>query len=306
MHKSPKNKIVIAAANGFIGQALIEYFHEYEIVGLVRNKKPDQKNCRYVIWDGKTAGDWVKEIDGALAVINLAGRSVNCRYTEKNKAEIFSSRLDSTTIIGLAIRQSTHPPKVWINAGSATIYRSSTDKAMTEMNGEFHNDFSVQVCKAWEKCFEENNCPDTRKIFLRIAIVLGKKGGVYAKLRSLAKKGLGGRHGNGEQKISWIHEKDLCRIIDFIIHQQDAKGIYNAAAPGPLSNNDFMLKLRKSLGIKFGLPQPLWMLKLGTWLMRTEKELVLKSRYVIPERLLQNGYSFSYPTVDEAFEDLSR
>lgn len=308
MSTNKKNKIIIAAANGFIGQELISYFKDYEIVALVRNIQPgihsNKPNLRYVQWDGKTPGAWATEFEGAKAVINLAGRSVNCRYNEKNKAEIFSSRLDSTKVIGQAINQCKQAPEVWINAGSATIYRHSTDKQMTESNGEYHNDFSVQVCKAWEKAFDETETPRTRKLFLRISIVLGKSGGVFATLRSLAKLGLGGKHASGEQMVSWIHIEDLCRSIEFLMRKDQLDGIFNCAAPNPVKNKVFMQVLRKKLNMPFGLPQPKWMLAIGTWFMRTEKELVLKSRNVIPERLVINGFDFKYKTIDEAMQDL--
>lgn len=306
-------KIVIAAANGFIGQSLINYFSNYEIIGLVRNpesgirnSKSKESNHQIIKWDGKTHESWAHHLEGALAIINLAGKSVNCRYNEKNKAAIFSSRLDSTQAIGNAINSCKNPPAVWLNAGSATIYRHSTDQPMTEMGGEYHNDFSVQVCKAWEKKFDESQTPRTRKVFLRIAIVLGKNGGVYKTLRRLTKLGLGGKHGKGKQMVSWIHEQDLCRAIDFLIHKNELDGVFNCAAPHPVPNHEFMLTLRKSLGVPIGLPQPEFLLKLGTWVMRTEKELVLKSRYVIPERLYINGFEFTYPTIDFAFDELAK
>ncbi|HYG53307.1 MAG TPA: TIGR01777 family oxidoreductase [Flavobacteriales bacterium] len=301
-------KLIIAAANGFIGQELVTYFRDYEIVALVRNIKPHfdshGKKIRYVQWDGKTLGTWAQEFEGAKAVINLAGRSVNCRYNEKNKAAIFASRLDSTKIIGEAINQCKNPPWVWINAGSATIYRHSTGKQMTEANGEFDNDFSVQVCKAWEKTFEETTIPRTRQVFLRISIVLGKSGGVFATLRKLTKLGLGGKHGTGEQFVSWIHIEDLCRSIEFLINRDDLYGVFNCAAPTPVRNVVFMQTLRKKLKIPFGLPQPRWILAIGTWIMRTEKELVLKSRNVIPERLTQSGFEFKFETIHEAMKEL--
>lgn len=307
------NKIILAGGSGYIGQSLVNYFnHEpqwknTEIMVLTRDHelvKTVLPGVRYVYWDGKTPGEWVTELENATAVINLAGRTVNCRYNEKNKAEIFASRLNSTSVIGRAIQQCRQPPKVWINAGSATIYRHSTDKQMTEANGEFHNDFSVQVCKAWEKTFDEITVPHTRKVFLRIAITLGTDGGVFKTLRSLARLGLGGKHGSGQQFISWIHETDLCRIMDFAITNAQIEGLYNAAAPNPVRNAEFMQTLRKKSGAWFGLPQPRWMLAIGTWMMRTEKELVLKSRNVVPEKLLKQGFVFSFSTIDTAMDDL--
>lgn len=339
-----KNKIIIAAGTGFIGQALIEYFSNYEIVVLTRNRnqvtnKHNQqtsehilttaqqdtgnpigfndtnknqikqelyriRDTRFVSWNAKSLGEWSVEFENAKAVINLTGKSVNCRYNEKNKAEILASRIDSTKIIGEAINACKNPPKIWINAGSATIYPHSLEKQNTERVTEFADDFSVQVCKAWEKTFNEIETPKTRKLFLRITIVLGKKGGVFKTLKSLAKIGLGGNHGDGNQYISWIHEKDLCRSIEFLMHNKNLSGTFNCAAPNPMRNKDFMQIMRKQLKVPFGLPQPKWMLAIGTWFMRTEMELVLKSRNVVPEKLLEEGFKFEYNTVEDTMEDL--
>lgn len=299
-----KNKIIIAAGTGFIGEGLINHFANNEIVVLTRHVKPNFKNVKYIYWDARSMGDWCTELESAKAVINLTGKSVNCRYNQKNKDEILASRIDSTKIIGQAINACKIPPQIWINAGSATIYRHSTDKQMSEVNGEYENDFSVQVCKAWEKTFNEIETMQTRKLFLRITIVLGKSGGVFKTLKTLTKIGLGGKHGDGKQFVSWIHEKDLCRSIEFLIQHEELSGTFNCAAPNPVLNNDFMKKLRKKLKIPFGLPQPTFILAMGTWLMRTEKELVLKSRNVIPERLTQSGFEFEFKTIDEAYEDL--
>lgn len=308
-----KNKIVLAGGSGYIGQTLVRYFSGSgsstkqlcEVVVLTRDKKRIQDDrIKYVYWDGKTLGEWAHELEGARAVINLSGRTVNCRYNQKNKAEILASRLDSTRVIGRAIQQCTQAPAVWINAGSATIYRHSTDKQMTEENGEFHNDFSVQVCKAWEKTFNDITVPHTRKVFLRIAITLGNGGGVFKTLHGLTRVGLGGRHGSGLQFISWIHEQDLCRIMCFAIENENIYGVYNAAAPNPERNKTFMQLLRKKTGAWWGLPQPVWLLNIGTRLMGTEKELVLKSRNVVPERLFKAGFVFKFNTLEEAMEDL--
>jgi uncharacterized protein len=301
-----KNKIIIAAGTGFIGQAMIDHFSNYEIVVLTRNSnfKSQISNLKYIYWNAKSSGEWFSELEGAKAIINLTGKSVNCRYNEKNKAEILSSRVDSTNIIGEAINACKNPPEIWMNAGSATIYPHSLDKQNSEDVTEFDNDFSVQVCKAWEKTFNEIETPKTRKLFLRITIVLGKNGGVFKTLRSLTKIGLGGKQSNGKQFVSWIHEKDLCRAIEFLMDNKNMSGPINCAAPNPMRNKEFMKTLRKQLKVPFGLPQPGWVLSIGTWMMRTEKELVLKSRNVIPKRLTENGFKFTYNTVEEAMKDL--
>ncbi len=302
--ETSKNKIIIAAGTGFIGQAMIDHFKEHEIVVLTRNVKPNSQNVKYVYWNARSAGEWFAELEGAKAVINLTGKSVNCRYNEKNKAAILSSRVDSTKVIGEAINACKNPPEIWMNAGSATIYPESFDKQNSEDVTEFDNDFSVQVCKAWEKTFNEISTPKTRKLFLRITIVLGKNGGVFKTLRSLTKIGLGGKQSDGKQFVSWIHAKDLCRAVEFLIENKSMSGPINFAAQNPMRNKEFMQTLRKQLKIPFGLPQPGWILSIGTWIMRTEKELVLKSRNVIPKRLLENGFKFHFSTVEEAMKDL--
>ena len=303
----PSPKIIIAAGTGFLGIALTEYFTNYEIIILTRSESKTKGRIKYVHWDAKTTnGNWTNEIEGAVALINMTGKSVNCRYNEKNTAEIFASRLDSTRILGEAIANSKNPPKVWINAASATIYRHAEDRQMDEYTGEIGKGFSVEVCKAWEKIFEEAQTPPTRKVALRIAMVMGKNGGVFPVFKRLAKLGLGGKHGNGNQFVSWIHEKDFCRVIEFCISNENIQGTYNCAAPLPLRDKDFMYLVRKALKIPFGIPQPKWMLKMGTWIMRTEIELVIKSRNVIPRKLMEEGFTFEYSTFEEAVRDLAK
>jgi uncharacterized protein (TIGR01777 family) len=306
-------KIVIAGGTGFIGQGLAACFgKENSIVILTRHPDqaadPDRKllsardgyNITYCHWDGlRVEKGWASAIDGADLVINLAGRSVNCRYTPKNRQEIFDSRTDSTRAIGLAIRDAVVPPKVWINAGSATIYRHAEDRPQDESSGEFHDDFSVQVCRLWEKTFDEQRTPFTRKLTLRIAITLGE-GGVIVPYLNLLKFGLGGRQGNGRQMYSWVHIDDLCRAIGWIYDHEDLEGVFNISSPHPVSNRVFMATLRKVTGNRIGLPANAWMLKLGGLLIGTEAELLLKSRWVLPTRLEQTGFTFRYGGLEEA------
>lgn len=311
-------KIVIAGGSGFIGEELIRYFGmENDLVVLTRKlsesvnnrntythlKDNDLARTKYVKWDGESLGIWCAELDTADIVINLAGKSVNCRYTEKNKREIINSRVNSTKIIGKAIQQLSNPPKLWINSSSATIYRHATDKPQDEFTGEIKNDFSVEVCKQWEKAFVEMETPGTRKIALRMAITLGA-GGVMLPYYNLLKFGLGGKQGNGKQMYSWIHIEDTCRIIDWLFEHKELEGIFNCSSPNPVTNKVFMNTLRNLTNTSFGLPAYKWMLKLGALIIGTETELVLKSRWVIPAKLLEAGFVFHYPEIKPALQNI--
>lgn len=311
-------KLVIAGGTGFIGEEMIRYFGKTnELIILTRNakvsnnnrnhysglSKDDLSNTRFVQWDGKTVGEWKKELNNADIVINLAGKSVNCRYTKQNKKEILNSRIESTKAIGEAILQIAYPPKLWINSSSATIYRHATDKAQDEYTGEIENDFSVQVCKQWEKAFYGQQLPHTRQIALRMAITIGA-GGVMLPYFNLLKFGLGGKQGSGTQMYSWIHIEDTCRIIEWLFEHDELKGTFNCSSPNPVTNATFMNILRKVTHTSFGLPAYAWMLKLGAMLIGTETELVLKSRWVLPTKLIEAGFNFKYPFLTEALQNI--
>jgi uncharacterized protein len=300
------NKLVIAGGSGFLGQVLVKHFQANfkEIVILSRGAARGKGNVRFANWDAQDPGDWIKELDGCDALINLTGKNVNCRYTKKNKAEILNSRLKSTHVLGEAIRKAKSPPKIWLQAASSTIYRDSRDKLMDEETGETGDDFSMNVCKQWEKAFWGESCPGTKKILMRVAIVLGKGGGAFPPLVRLVKFGLGGRQGSGMQMVSWIHEKDFARVTEWLIRNGRENGIYNVCSPEPLANSQFMQSLRKSLGIAFGLSSPEWLLSLGARLIGTETELVLKSRFVNPKNLLIEGFPFRYSKLEDAFSNL--
>jgi len=314
-----KNKrIVIAGGTGFIGNYIANYLGENnEIVILTRNIRDSvnnafkhfaitdalKKKVRLVTWNGKNSGEWCREIDGCDMIINLAGKSVNCRYTQKNKKEIFDSRTNAVKTIGEAVRNAVVPPKLWINAASATIYRNATDRPQDEYTGEFHNDFSVQVCKLWEKTFFEQRTPFTRKVALRMAVTLAD-GGVMIPYLNLCKFALGGKQGSGRQMFSWVHIDDICRVIDFIWERKTLEGVYNVSSPNPVKNETFMQTLRNKTGTKIGLPAPAWLLKIGAAIIGTETELLLKSRWVLPTKLLENGFTFKYKMIDEAFEKI--
>ena len=300
-----KNKLIVAAGTGFLGNVLIQHFKNKfeEIIVLTRGKSETKNRIKYINWDAKSFSGWEKELENADVVINLAGKSVDCRYTEKNKAEILASRIDSTKILNEAILQCKNPPKHFINSSTATIYRHSEDKEMDEYTGEIGNDFSMNVAKTWEKTFYEVETPKTLKTAIRTSIVLGKNGGAFIPLKKLSQFGLGGKNGNGQQYISWIHEKDFARAVEFII-EKELSGSINVVSPKPIRNETFMKKLQKAIGIPFGLPISKSMLEIGAKIIKTETELVLKSRNVIPKRLTENGFEFEFGDLEKTFKNL--
>jgi len=299
------NKLVIVAGTGFLGQVLVDHFKNKfdEIVILTRGNAKTVDRIKYVNWNARTFSGWENELENAAVLINLAGKSVDCRYTEKNKKEILLSRIESTKILNKAVLKCQNPPKHWLNSSTSTIYRFSLDKQMDEIDGEIGNDFSINVALSWEKAFFKTETPVTMKTALRTSIVLGKDGGAFIPLKTLAKIGFGGKQGKGNQFISWIHQEDFANAIDFII-QKEIFGIVNVVSPEPIRNADFMQKLRKAIGFPFGMPLNTFLLEIGSFLIRTQPELVLKSRNVIPKRLLENGFQFKFGDIDEAFKDL--
>jgi len=305
-HKT-MNKLIIAAGTGFLGQVLINHFKNKfdEIIILTRGKSQTIDGIKYVNWNGKTFSGWESELENATVLINLAGKSVDCRYTKENKKEILLSRIESTKILNKAVLNCKNPPKHWLNSSTSTIYRFSLDKQMDEIDGEIGNDFSINVALSWEKAFFKTETQNTLKTALRTSIVLGKNGGALIPLKTLAKIGFGGKQGSGNQFVSWIHEEDFANAIDFII-EKEITGIVNVVSPEPIRNADFMKKLRKAVGFPFGIPVNTFLLKIGSFFIRTEPELVLKSRNVIPKKLLENGFKFKFGDLDEAFNDLLR
>ena len=316
--KMRNKRIILAGGTGFIGQEMTKYFgKENKIIILTRqikNEKTnrndydslssgDLQNVWYVKWDGKTTGDWANELNNADIIINLAGKSVNCRYNEKNKNEIFDSRTDAVKAIGEAVKKCQRPPSLWINASSATIYRHATDRPQDEYTSEFHDDFSVQVCKRWEKTFYDLQTTQTRKVALRMAITLGP-GGILIPYFNLLKFGLGGKQATGKQMYSWVYIEDTCRMIEWIFEHKEIEGTYNCSSPNPVTNEEFMKILRKVTGHVIGLPAYKWMLQIGAPLMGTELELVLKSRWVVPTKILETGFQFKYSLLKNALSDI--
>jgi uncharacterized protein (TIGR01777 family) len=292
-----KKKVVLAGGTGFIEKYIEKQFIQLNYEVIIISRQP-----QHVAWtDMKRIA---KAVDNAELVINLAGKSVDCRYNEKNKQEIFDSRTETTRILGEAIESSSNPPELWINSSTATIYRHAEDRPMSEATGEIGEGFSVEVAKKWEKSFFDFNLPQTRQAALRIAIVLGKDGGVMTPFKNLVTYGLGGIQGPGTQMFSWVHIEDVFQIMLFIRDRKDLQGFFNCSAPNPISNKQFMAEMREKMNRKIGLPSPRWMLEIGAVIIRTETELILKSRWVIPERLEKEGYQFKYPKIDEALAEI--
>jgi uncharacterized protein (TIGR01777 family) len=311
-------KIVIAGGSGQVGRIIARFFHppEHESVVLTRNPASVHPG-RAVSWDGKNQDAWTNELEGADVIINLAGRSVNCRYHARNRREIMESRVNAVRAIGRALQDVTRPPSVWLQAATATIYAHRYDAPNDESSGVIGGDeasapptwrFSIDVAKAWENAVRESApLPRTRVVIMRSAMIMSPDpGGVFATLRKLARLGLGGRSGDGRQFVSWIHEYDFLRALQVLIDEPLFEGPVNLCAPEPLPNNRFMRTLRHACGLPIGLPAPKWMLEIGTFFMRTETELILKSRRVVPQRLLDSGFKFQFPHWDEAAADLCR
>lgn len=300
-----KKKIIIAGGSGFIGQELANYFKDkFLVIVLTRGNSKTANGITFINWDVKSLGNWAAELEGAEALINLTGKSVDCRYNEANKAEIYASRLDSTAILGEAIKQCKQKPKVWMNAASGTIYRNEYEKPNTETNGIIGEGFSVDVCQKWEQLFYSFSLDEVRQINLRIAIVLQKDKSVMVPFKNLAKFGLGGKAGNGKQMFSWIHVDDFCSAIDYFINNNNCAGTYNLASPNAVTNAYFMQKIREKINMPIGINQPKWVLEIGAWLISTETELLLKSRWVYPERLIQEGFEFKYKRIEDAILSL--
>lgn len=290
--------ILIAGGSGYLGTELRAYFEELGCAVKILSRKT--KGTDHIHWDGQHLGDWIAEVEWADVLINLAGKSVNCRYTEENKKQILRSRIDSTAILCKAVNQAKEPPKLWINSSSATTYVHSENQQMTEDEGIIGDDFSMNICKSWEAEFFKCNLNHTRRVAIRTSIVLGRNGGALPMLRKITRLLMGGKQGNGKQFFSWIHVNDFCRAIEFIIDHPELVGPVNVTAPNPVQNTELMKLIRKKMKIPFGFPQPKWVLELGGRLIGTETELLLKSRNVIPERLEEAGFKFNHVMVKTA------
>jgi uncharacterized protein len=334
-------KIVIPGGTGQIGAALAQHFGKQGHDVVIVSRTPTSI-ARHVQWDGQALGDWAKEIDGADVVINLAGRTVNCRYSETNLQQMMSSRVDSTRVVGVAIAAASSPPPLWLQMSTATIYAHRFDTANDEASGIIGGNEpdvpsywarSVEIAKQWEQTLAQANTPHTRKVALRTAMVMGParatrggvnsvaappkrgrespllttgpgKAGIFDVLYGMARAGLGGSIGGGKQYVSWIHERDFLRAIDWLIAAADVNGAINLTSPTPLPQREFMGLLRQAMGKSVGLPATKWMAEIGAFFLRTDTELLLKSRRVVPGRLLQAGFEFDFPSWGDAAADL--
>lgn len=309
-------KIVIPGGTGQVGTVLARAFQAdgHDVVVLGRHPR-EQKWCE-VKWDGETIGDWADEFDGADVVINLAGRSVNCRYNDANRRQMMDSRVNSTRVVGEAIQRAANPPRVWLQASTATIYAHRFDAPNDDVTGIIGGheadapdtwNFSIEVATSWERATNEVETPRTRKVLMRSAMIMSPdRDGIFDTLLGLVRVGLGGTAADGRQYISWIHDQDFIRSIYWLIEHDELSGPINISSPNPLPNREFMKILRDAYGMPFGLPAFKWQLAIGALLMQTETELILKSRRVVPKLLTDSGFEFELPDWKDAAEDLCR
>jgi uncharacterized protein (TIGR01777 family) len=307
-------KIVIPGGSGQVGSILCRAFSAAGHEVVVLSRAPRSAPWATVTWDGRTLGAWVDAIEGADVLVNLTGYTVNCRYHQRNRERILSSRLEPTRVLAEAIGQCPKPPRVWLQASTATLYAHRYDAANDEETGILGGReegvpstwrFSIDVATAWERAFDEAQVPNTRKVKLRYAMTMSADpGGIFDVLLGLVRHGLGGTSGDGRQYVSWVHHVDFVRALDWLIDHEEVEGAVNIASPQPLPNADFMRALREAWGTRLGLPATKWMLEVGAVFLRTETELVLKSRRVVPGLLLRHGFSFRYPSWPEAARSL--
>jgi uncharacterized protein (TIGR01777 family) len=307
-------KVVIPGGSGHVGTVLAHALQADGHDVVVLSRQPQARPWRVVSWDGLTLGPWAAEVDGSDVVINLTGRSVNCRYTATNRRQILESRVKATQAVGAAIGDARHAPRVWLQASTATIYAHRYDAPNDEASGLIGGReadapdtwrFSIDVARAWERAFDESVTAKTRKVALRSAMVMSpESGGIFDTLLTLVRRGLGGTAGHGRQFVSWIHFEDFVRATRWLIDHEEVDGIVNVASPHPVPNEEFMRVLRAATGMRVGLPATRWMLEIGAVFMQTETELLLKSRRVVPGRLLDHGFDFRYPRWPDAARDL--
>ena len=309
-------KVVIPGGSGHVGTVLARAMHGHGHQVTVLSRRPQSAPWRTLSWDGTTLGRWAQELDGCDVVINLTGRNVNCRYTPARRQQILESRVNSTRVVGEASAQARRPPRVWLQASTATIYAHRYDAPNDEFTGLLGGSepgfpsswkFSIDVARAWEQALDEAVTPGTRKVALRSAMTMSPDAeGIFDTLLTLVRRGLGGAAGDGRQFMSWIHDEDFIRAIYWLIDHEELAGPVIVAAPNPVPNEEFMRTLRDAAGTCVGLPTTRWMLEVGAVFLQTETELILKSRRVVPGRLLQSGFSFDYPMWDAAARDLCR
>ncbi len=308
-------RIVLPGGSGQVGTILARHFHAQGHRVIVLSRNPEPAPWEVLLWDGKTLDPtWTRMLESADAIIHLSGRTVNCRYTPGNRQQILDSRIIPTLLLGRAIEQANDPPKLWMNASTSTFYRDARDRPQDEFTGELGGsetnipdtwNFSYDVARRWEEAFYSSHTPATRRIALRSSMTMSPDpGGVFSVLLRLVRFGLGGTEGPGDQYVSWIHDRDYIRATEFLIEHPEISGPVNFTAPHPIPNRDFMAELRRAWRAPVGLPASSWMLEIGALLLRTETELILKSRRAVPSVLLQHGFYFDFPNWREAAQDL--
>ena len=312
---------MIPGGSGQVGRMLAGYFQERGHHVTVLTRGPYTANWQTVHWDGVNPGPWVETIEGADVVIHLSGKSVNCRATERNKRDMYESRIGPTQLLGRVIAGMTDPPRLWMNASTATIYRHALDRAMDEATGEIGGgemiskrrrapekwNWTIKLVKDWEAALYESSTPNTRRIAMRTSLVFSPTmGSIFMVLSNMVRFSLGGTQGNGRQYVSWMHETDYARAVEFLIEHEEFEGPVNLASPNPIPNREFMAALRDAWGMPNGLPAPAPLITLGAIFLRTEPELVLKSRRVVPGRLLDAGFEFEFSEWADAAADLVR
>jgi len=303
-------KVVITGGTGQVGQLLKRHFEpDHKVIVIGRSKSAD-----VIQWDGQSLGDWKREFENADVIFNLAGRSVNCRYTNENLKQMMDSRVNSTRLVAEAVAQCQRPPKLWLQMSTATIYSHRFDKANDDFDGEIGGsekdapkywEFSVRIAKNWESELMATDTPNTRRVALRSSMIMSpNRGGIFDTLYGMVQCGLGGSIAGGRQFVSWIHEDDFCASVDSIIKNEDINGPIIIASPNPLPQSEFNKILRTAAGVPIGLPATKWMAKIGAVLLRTDTELIFKSRRVYPKKLLDSGYKFKYAQWENAAKDL--
>ncbi len=300
-----KPRMVIAGGTGFFGNYLINFFKkDYSIVVLTRQKSFSKDEVNYVNWDGKQQGEWINFLEGAAVLINLSGKSINCKFTQKNKEKLLSSRIDSTKVLVDSIKELTNPPKVFLNASAGSMY-ALLDEPNVETNQSYQKGFLSEMALAWESEFFKGDLPKTRRLALRISLILGKNGGVYDVLQKITKFYLGGFVGSGDQMMSWMHIEDAARAVAFLIDTSNVEGPINFSTNQPKSNADFMKMLRQSLNVPFGFPAPAFGLNLMSGVIDIEPSLLLNGVNFIPKKLTDSGFKFNYEKLEDALKDLS-
>ena len=298
-------RIILAGGSGFIGQALAPVLlaNGYHVVVLGRGAARREAGVDYLQWDGRTLGDWANAIDGAEAIVNLTGRNINCRHTAENRREIIRSRVDSVRVLGDAIAQAAAPPSVFVQTSGVGYYGDTGDHIADE-EAALGSDFTAEVCRQWEGAFNALNLPATRKIILRLGVVLGREGGALPVLEKLTRFFLGGAVGSGRQFMSWVHLADVIRMFGAAIEQTELTGVFNATAPEPVTNSDFMRELRRALHRPWSPPVPAPFARAGAWVMGSDGDLALLSSRCVPRRFLEHGFQFQFPNLRAAFADL--